>query len=388
MRALQGVHRLREAEVEQHRASLGVEPDVLGLDVAVHEAALVQRGQTRGDLARDRAPQRLRQRAVVFEHLAQRASRDERHEQEGPALVLAAVQHVDDALAARDGGPGEGLELEAFRRGLVRLQLGVQVLDRHLEAGREVAVGPRQAALVDATGRARSELALDLERRLVARQAQNLASGGGGGKFLRPLRMLPAADGIVQGARHRGEWTPAFRGWEKEPVKISSYLALVAVLAPVWTACGASPKDVAQRMGGEQALTLLGDAPARAWLLDPEHDAARPHEPSPEAFPRVEGPAELAPGSELARALADPALYRFDDNAKACAPRYGLRAQFAEGAATLDVVVCFECAMLLVYRDGGYAGTLHFDPGVPRLARAALDAFPEHEGLRRFAQRP
>lgn len=173
-------------------------------------------------------------------------------------------------------------------------------------------------------------------------------------------------------------------------MKIASIAGLAPVLALVLAACGASRHDVAEIYGGEGALAVLEGAPARAWLLDPEHRSDGPHEPEPSGYPELEGPLALSPelGARLGRALAEPGTYLGPGIAKACLPRYGVRVEFAAHDTAIDVVFCFECSMLLAYRDGAYAGDAHFDPGRRRLAGLASEAFPAHAGLRRFAEAP
>jgi hypothetical protein len=165
---------------------------------------------------------------------------------------------------------------------------------------------------------------------------------------------------------------------------ISLFVALALV------ACAGSSRDVVEVYGGEGQVSVLERPLAvRAWRLDPDHDGAQPYEPTPAGYPAIEGPLELPAGlgARLGRALAAPASY-VRSAPKGCLPRYGLRLEFAGDQTTVDVVFCFECSLLLAYRDGAYAGTGDFDPARRELARAALEAFPEEEGLRRWAESP
>ncbi len=103
-----------QAEVGDLDPAVVGEDDVLGLDVAVHDAGRVCR--------RERVEHRLEdverlargQDAALAEHLAQRAALQVLHREEEQAVVLALVEDGDDAGV---GEPGRraGLADEAVR---------------------------------------------------------------------------------------------------------------------------------------------------------------------------------------------------------------------------------------------------------------------------------
>lgn len=106
-----------QAEVGQPRMTVVADQHVRGLDVAVHDAPLVQRRQRAGDLSRE--PRRLgRVEGPEPEQGLEALSLDQLHDEEGGAQMLAVV--VDGDHAAHAGvGRHLGLAREA-RRGRVR----------------------------------------------------------------------------------------------------------------------------------------------------------------------------------------------------------------------------------------------------------------------------
>ena len=115
--------RSRDAEVHDQRVAavrhriLGrlLDHDVLGLEVAVHDALLVRGGQALRDLLRDLDHALERQRACLAQHLRQRLAFDERHRQVLDAVDLAEVVNADDVLV-RDLARQHELALEALSR--------------------------------------------------------------------------------------------------------------------------------------------------------------------------------------------------------------------------------------------------------------------------------
>jgi hypothetical protein len=91
-----GVDRARQAEVDDDGAPVGPDQDVLGLDVAVHEAGGVDGAEPTRDVDADRqarggGARRGRQPAPQVVAL------DQRHRHEHLALEIAGVEHGDDA---------------------------------------------------------------------------------------------------------------------------------------------------------------------------------------------------------------------------------------------------------------------------------------------------
>ena len=132
---------VREAEVEQLGAASGRDRDVAGLQVAVHDALLVRGLQRLGHLDPDRAPSRFGQRAIA-QHVGQRASRHELHDDEIGAGVRVEVEQRRDARVQQSRKRAR-LGLEAPPR----LVVGERPCSDHLD--RDVAVEARVAGAPD-----------------------------------------------------------------------------------------------------------------------------------------------------------------------------------------------------------------------------------------------
>jgi hypothetical protein len=79
---------------------------------------------------------------------------------------------------------------------------------------------------------------------------------------------------------------------------------------------------------------------------------------------------------QLAEVLIDPRAYLWDV-AKGCDPLYGVRLEFKRKNETVDVVFCFECSILSVYRQGEAVASEDFDPIRPPLVAVMKKIFPK-----------
>ena len=143
------------------------------------------------------------------------------------------------------------------------------------------------------------------------------------------------------------------------PTPLSLALALLAAAG-----CSAPHGNLDPVFGTDSSIAIVatpGDV--AGYRLDPEHDGAQPVEATPGGYPILEGPLEVegAVATELRALLTDPATFPAPEAAKGCLPRYGVRLEFVQPEGRVDVVVCLECSVLLVYRDDVHAGTGHFD---------------------------
>ena len=122
--------RAGDPEVGDLGRALGVQQDVLRLDVAVHDRVRVRGAERAGDL--DRVRQRLvdRQPAEPPDAVLERLALDVLEDDVRPVVVLARVDHADD-VRMRELRDGARLTPEAFELVGILLHLAVQELDRH-----------------------------------------------------------------------------------------------------------------------------------------------------------------------------------------------------------------------------------------------------------------
>jgi hypothetical protein len=95
-------------------------------------------------------------------------------------------------------------------------------------------------------------------------------------------------------------------------------------------------------------------------------------------YPILAGPAAMPEpiAKEVTALLSDPSSFLWDE-AKACIPRPGIRLDFIRGSDRLEVLLCFECDILISYINGRLAGGEDFDPVRPSLVRAVGSLFPD-----------
>ena len=111
---------LRQAEVENLQLPTPCDDQILGLDVAVHDASFVRGGKTGRCLGDHREGLRRLDRAAR-QQLAQRSSLDVLHRDEVDAILVADIEDADDVRMVQRGG-GLRLLTEAAPRAVVRLE--------------------------------------------------------------------------------------------------------------------------------------------------------------------------------------------------------------------------------------------------------------------------
>lgn len=82
--------------------------------------------------------------------------------------------------------------------------------------------------------------------------------------------------------------------------------------------------------------------------------------------------------TELKELLLDQSTYGWD-YAKSCEPNYGVRVQFKSNGDHVDVLFCFQCEILAVYRDGKVVGGEDFDNAHHQLVSIVKQLFPNDE---------
>ena len=125
--------RAGDAEVGHARPALLVEDHVVGLEVAVDDAAAVGEAGGAQDLHDDVDRRHGVERAVLADDRLQRAPGDVLHRDVVGAVPLAAVEDADDVRVRQRGRAG-GLAPEALDELLVLGEVVVQDLDRDLPA--------------------------------------------------------------------------------------------------------------------------------------------------------------------------------------------------------------------------------------------------------------
>jgi hypothetical protein len=121
-------HDLRQAEVENLHVPVAGDHDVLGLEIAMHDAALMRGGEAVGDLGGDVEDGAHRHRALLDDR-SQIAPFDVLHDDEGRAVVGADLVDRHDVRMIERGG-GTRLLREARQRVLLRGEPRREHLDR------------------------------------------------------------------------------------------------------------------------------------------------------------------------------------------------------------------------------------------------------------------
>jgi hypothetical protein len=148
----------------------------------------------------------------------------------------------------------------------------------------------------------------------------------------------------------------------------------------------AAPAPEVRRLLGDRTLAILNDATrVEVFRLKPERVA----QPDGAKKGEVGGFPILSAGktqdarfaARIASVLRDKGSYEFD-RPKGCLIRPGVAFRLWKGKESVEVVLCFECDILVVIardEDGkeAHRASKDFDPGRPALMKLAKDAFPD-----------
>ncbi|HEV3028973.1 MAG TPA: hypothetical protein VG457_15445 [Planctomycetota bacterium] len=96
----------------------------------------------------------------------------------------------------------------------------------------------------------------------------------------------------------------------------------------------------------------------------------------------VRVPADVA--ARFSRGLTSESTYPRWEDAKACDPRPGFMLRFTADGRHVDVVFCFECAILFTYRGPESIWYANFDESTRAIASLFLQVFPRDPSLSRL----
>ena len=147
---------------------------------------------------------------------------------------------------------------------------------------------------------------------------------------------------------------------------------MLLALVLVSVACNRKTRRVTALLGGDGIETATR---VTAYRIDPMKRGGI------HGYAKVAGPVEVddATRAELADVFLDDATYRWD-SAKACEFLPGVMLRY-EGSGTTDVLLCFSCDELTVYRDDRRVGREDFDSRRTDLVRVAKRLFPDLSDL-------
>lgn len=143
---------------------------------------------------------------------------------------------------------------------------------------------------------------------------------------------------------------------------------------------------------GSANLTIIRSADSNTVsLIDGgvDHDEVGGVRVNVSDYPVTQNLGELA-SDQVPRLLAillDPATYEWE-HAKACIVTPGVRLSFQSASDQVDILFCFQCDILFVYRDGEYVSGGSFDFGRPQLVELLKDHFPNEPLIQSLAPSP
>lgn len=165
----------------------------------------------------------------------------------------------------------------------------------------------------------------------------------------------------------------------------------VVVIALVLGASGAA---VAYSEYGSGIKRLFGGRSSLSTATNADRvEVTRLDAPSEQKFGLIETlptypvlASPVVPGSDdaarLTELLTSPSSYEWDPEwAKSCIPSFGVQVTFHRGGERVDVLLCLDCAILMVFEEGDHVGTAHFDPADEQIVRLIQKMFPEDEEI-------
>jgi hypothetical protein len=141
-----------------------------------------------------------------------------------------------------------------------------------------------------------------------------------------------------------------------------------------------------------ELLKLYGGRNGFAVIQKPDRiEAFRVSDPKRSNEPIVtEGPVAVTAtvAQELVSVLSSHQAYGWD-YAKGCVPEWGVRLAFYRGTDRVDILLCFQCDLLMVSLNGTETtrDVEDFDPIRPNLVRAIKQIFPNDPALQSLPEK-
>jgi hypothetical protein len=162
---------------------------------------------------------------------------------------------------------------------------------------------------------------------------------------------------------------------------------VAGILLVLLAGCGHGPsRRIEKLFGGPDNVDIVA-SPERveAFRLRPPSpgEVVEHYNQWPALGPAVRVPSEVA--SRLSRGLTKESTYPLWEDAKGCDPRPGFLLRFTADGRHVDVVFCFECAILFTYRGSESIWYANFDESEKAIASLFLQIFPRDPVLSRLA---
>lgn len=133
-------------------------------------------------------------------------------------------------------------------------------------------------------------------------------------------------------------------------------------------------EQLVRRLGGEHVAAVMQNPDsASAVLLETFRQPPEPHQCIPRS-PDTDVPTDVA--ERISAAVLDPQRNLQSPGAKGCLPIYGVRIRYTTGKEQIDLYLCFQCAVLAIYRNGLPVAGAHFDSIQQVLKNEVIAIFP------------
>ncbi len=160
-------------------------------------------------------------------------------------------------------------------------------------------------------------------------------------------------------------------------LRVITLLVTVLIAAvPLSSAADKPARTAADVLGGEEVVKAIRAAKkVEVYRLKAQSLQRKPADYAATAGPSA---VEAKVAAELAAALTGYESYE-RDLAVGCEPQFGVRTTHVSGSTTIDIVYCFDCDTLVVYRNGEKVGDGLFTPARKKLVAIAKQMLPKDE---------